>query len=62
LRYDNAKEYLDNYRQFLKQNKILHQSSYVYTPQQIGVAEHKNRHLLDIDKTLLFHRYIPKEF
>ena len=62
LRSDNAKEYLDNhFGQFLEQNKILHQSSCVYT-QQNGVAEHKNRHLLNIVRTLLFHKHVLKEF
>ena len=37
LRSNNAKEYSDsNFRQFLEQNEILHQSFCVYTPQQNG--------------------------
>jgi len=63
LRSDNAKEYLDTkFSNFLAQSGILHQSSCIYTPQQNGVAERKNRHLLDVARTLLFHRQVPKEF
>ena len=51
LRSDNTKKYLNNFRQFLDQNKILHQSCCVYTPQQNEVDECKNRHLLNIVKT-----------
>ena len=59
---DNAKEYLDdNFRQFLEQNRILHQPSYVYTPQQNRVVERKNRHILDIARTLLFHIQVLKK-
>ena len=32
------------------------------TPQQNGVAECKNRHLLDITRTLLFCRHVLKEY
>ena len=40
MRSENAKEYL-NFSQFLKQNRIVHQSSCVYTPKQNGVDERK---------------------
>ena len=56
-------KYLDNYfNKFLEQNEILHRSSCVYTPQKKGVVELKNRHILDIARTLLFYRQVPKEF
>ena len=41
---------------------ILHQSSCVYTPQQNGVAEHKNRHLVETTRTLLLHHKVPQRF
>ena len=48
LRNDNAKEYLsEQFQSFMLQNGILHQTSCVDTPSQNGVAERKNRHLLE---------------
>ncbi|RVW64339.1 Retrovirus-related Pol polyprotein from transposon RE1 [Vitis vinifera] len=48
FRTDNAREYfnviLGNY---LLENGIIHQSSCIDTPQQNGIAERKNRHLLE---------------
>lgn len=38
----------------MSQNGILHQSSCVDTPPQNGVAECKNRHLLEVARALLF--------
>jgi len=61
LRSDNVKKYQDNTSDnFWNKNGILHQSSCVYTPQQNGVAERKNRRFLDIVRTLLFHRKVQK--
>ena len=40
----------------------LHQSSCAYTPQQNGVAEHKNRHLVEITRTLLLYHKVPQCF
>ncbi|RVW63419.1 putative mitochondrial protein [Vitis vinifera] len=39
---------------YMTQHGILHQSSCVDTPSQNGVAERKNRHLLEIARALLF--------
>ena len=48
LRSDNAKEYLSRpFSSFMSSHEILQQSSYAYTPQQNGVAERKNRHLVE---------------
>ena len=56
LRSDNAKEYFSTpFTSFMSQHGILHQSSCAHTPQQNGVAECKNRHLVEIARTLLLH-------
>ena len=56
LSSDNALEYLSApFSAFLSSHEILHQSSCAYTPQQNGVAERKNRHLVETTHTLLHH-------
>ena len=49
LRSDNGREYLSHpFKHFMPCHGILHQTSCAYTPQQNGVAERKNRHLIDV--------------
>jgi Reverse transcriptase (RNA-dependent DNA polymerase)/Integrase core domain/gag-polypeptide of LTR copia-type/GAG-pre-integrase domain len=63
LRSDNGTEYTNNELQtFLQSKGISHQTSCVGTPQQNGVAERKNRHLLEITRALLFSANMPKEY
>ena len=63
LRSDNAKEYVsEQFQSFMLQNGILHHTSYVDTLAQNGVAERKNRHLLETAKTLFFQMHVPKHF
>ena len=60
---DNALEYLfAHFSDFLSSHGILHQSSCVYTPQQHGVVERKNRHLVETTCTLLLHHTVPQHF
>ena len=60
LRSDNALEYLyAQFFDFLSSHGILHQSSYAYTPQHNGVAECKNRHLVETAHTLLLYHAVP---
>ncbi|RVW35798.1 Retrovirus-related Pol polyprotein from transposon RE1 [Vitis vinifera] len=47
---------------FMSQHGIIHQSSCAHTPQQNGVAERKNRHLVETARTLLLHSHIPHSF
>ena len=42
------------------QYDILDQTSYVDTPSQNGVAERKNKHLLETARALLFQMQVPK--
>ena len=61
LRSDNAKEYVsEHFQSFILQHGILHQTSCVDTLAQNGVAERKNRHLLETARALLFQMHVPK--
>ena len=61
MRSDNAKEYVsEQFQSFMLQHGILHQTSCVDTPAQNGVAERKNRHLLETARALLFQMHVPK--
>ncbi|MFS7989993.1 putative RNA-directed DNA polymerase [Helianthus anomalus] len=63
LRTDNAKEYLStDFSTYLKSQGIIHETSCAYTSQQNGVAERKNRHLLDVTRTLMIHSHVPRHF
>jgi len=49
IRSDNGTEYVNKeFQGFLSREGILHQTSCPDTPPQNGVAERKNRHLLEI--------------
>ena len=62
MRSDNAKEYISKqFQSFMLQNGI-YQTFCVDTPAQNGVAERKNRHLLEIARTLLFKMHVLKHF
>ena len=63
LRSDNAKKYFSTpFSSFMSSHGILHQSSCAYTPQQNGVAERKNRHLVETARTLLLPHKVPQRF
>ncbi|MCR2848077.1 transposase family protein, partial [Weizmannia coagulans] len=63
LRSDNAKEFLsEQFQVFMRDHGILHQTSCVDTLSQNGVAERKNRYLLETTKALLFQMHVPKHF
>ena len=63
LRSDNAKEYTSSFFvSYLFDKDIIHQTSYAHTPQQNGVVERKNHHLLNVACCLLFHMHVPKHF
>ena len=50
------------FHHFLQKKGIVSQRSYPYTPQQNGVVKHKNRHLLDVVRTLLLEYFVPSTF
>lgn len=60
LRSENALEFDDSVsKQFFSDNGILHQSSYLYRPQQNARAERKHRHIFEIARSLRFHAGLP---
>ncbi|KAJ7969877.1 Retrovirus-related Pol polyprotein from transposon TNT 1-94 [Quillaja saponaria] len=61
LRSDNSTEYKEgSFQKYLCDHGILHQTSCVNTPAQNGVAERKNRHLLEVARSLMFTMNVPK--
>jgi hypothetical protein len=63
FRFDNAKDYFNRtLSPFFQKEGIIHESSCVNTPQQNGIAERKNGHLLDVTRALLFHKSVPKQY
>ncbi|KAJ7959762.1 Retrovirus-related Pol polyprotein from transposon TNT 1-94 [Quillaja saponaria] len=63
LRSDNAREYFStSFQHFMTSQGMLHQSSCSHTSQQNGVAERKNKHLIETAHTLLLHGHVPLQF
>ncbi|RDX63916.1 hypothetical protein CR513_57591, partial [Mucuna pruriens] len=63
LHYDNGGEYTSHsFQRLLQSNGIISQRSCSSTPQQNGVAERKNRHFLDVVRTLLLESHVPLRF
>ena len=63
LQSDNGTEFYNDYLgDFLLEKGILHQSTCRDTPQQNGIAEHKNKHLLEVGRALMFHMNVPTHF
>ncbi|PKU60575.1 Retrovirus-related Pol polyprotein from transposon TNT 1-94 [Dendrobium catenatum] len=63
LRTDNGTEFVNHQmNELLRSNGIRHQLSYPYTPEQNGVVERKNRHILETTRSLLHRASIPHSF
>ncbi|KAG8499488.1 hypothetical protein CXB51_005964 [Gossypium anomalum] len=61
LRTDNGREYFHSVLSpYLSEQGIIHQSSCPDTPQQNGVSERKNRHLVAVARALMFTMGVPK--
>lgn len=61
LRTDNGTEYVNNeFCSFLSAQGILHQTTCPDTPPQNGVAEMKNRHILEVARSLMYAMNVPK--
>lgn len=63
LRTDRGGEFTSQeFNQFCKENGIKRQLTAAYTPQQNGVAERKNRTVMNMVRSLLSDKKIPKNF
>jgi transposase InsO family protein len=63
IRSGNGGEYIsDGFCSQLNQKGILQQLSCPYTPEQNGVAERKNRHIMSIVRCLLSGMHVPKSY
>jgi hypothetical protein len=63
LRTDNEIEFINQFFFLnLLTQRVIHQTTCVYTPQQNGVSEIKNHHLLEMIRTLLFQNNVPRIF
>jgi transposase InsO family protein len=51
-----------NLEAYFCEHDIIHQTTCVDTPQQNGVAERKNRHLLEVTRSLMLDTYVPKSY
>lgn len=60
VRSDNGPEF--KCVDFYSSKGILHQTSWINTPQHNGIPERKHRHLLNIARALLFQSHLPKPF
>ena len=59
---DNALDLSSQFQQFMSHYGIIHQTSCPYIPQQNGVAERNNRHLIEIAHTVLIQSHVPLRF
>ncbi|KAF5478513.1 hypothetical protein F2P56_005065 [Juglans regia] len=63
LRSDNGSEYDNNeLREYFQAHGLHHETTCSQTPQQNGVAERKNRHILEIARALLTAVHAPRRY
>ena len=63
LRSDSGGEYVNHqFREYFQQHGIIHETSCPQTPQQNGIVERKNRHVLETARALLFGGHAPTRF
>ncbi|CAL8083793.1 unnamed protein product [Prunus armeniaca] len=61
LRSDNGGEFVNHdFQTYFQQHGIIHETTCPQTPQQNGVAERKNRHLLETARALLIGAHVPR--
>ena len=60
LRIDQGRKYLsDQFKRLCDEKGIVHQLTILYTPQQNGVVERRNRTLLEMVRSLMTYTYLP---
>jgi len=63
LRTDRGGEFTSNeFKEYCKMNGIKRQLPAAYTPQQNGVAERKNRSVMNMVRSLLVEKNVPRKF
>ncbi len=63
LRSDGGGEYFSNeFSEYLKEHEIQRKYSCSYSPQQNGVAERKNKHIIEIAHAMLNEKNLPNYF
>ena len=63
VRTDQGGAYMsDIFETFCKENRIIHQLTISYTPQQNGVAERRNRTLIDMVRSMLSNANLSSTF
>lgn len=61
LKTNYACEYFEtSLGKYFTDHGIIHQSSCAHTPQQNGITERKNRHILEVAHSIMFTTHIPK--
>ena len=61
FRTNNGKEYFNSILgRLFKEKGIIHQSTCFDTPQQNGIVERKNCHLIEVARLLMFTMGVPK--
>ena len=61
LRSDGGKEYFsDAFTTYLRKEGIRREFSCRHTPQQNGVAERKNRHIVEVARAMMNEKNLPK--
>ena len=63
LRSDNGGEYVSSeFKTYLQHNKVHHELTVPYSPEQNGVAERMNRTLMESARTMLSHAGLPDSY
>ena len=63
LHSDNGGEFIDHrFQGYFQQHGLLHETSCSQTPQQNGVTERKNRHILETVHALLLGAHVPSRY